>query len=237
MISTQLKAGRRKPTVLAVFSFRYDAHLVPALLANIDPFVDGWVAYDDRRGEGVFSNEVRRRTLLLKAAADAGAKWALALDPDERFENSLATAMPALTCDESASCYSFALREMYSNSHYRVDGVWGEKRQARLLSLRQGVLTPSGELHLSWSSFVPTTNLVATGFNLYHLKMIAPERRKARAALYKFLDPERRMQKIGYDYLADETGAQFESIPAGRDFSPAHIEDGGLWMPHLAETK
>lgn len=237
MISSQLKARRRTPTVLAVFSFRYDAHLVPALLANIEPFVDGWIAYDDRRGEGVFSNEVRRRTLLLKAARDAGAKWALAVDPDERFEDSMAAAMPVLTRDESVGCYSFALREMYNERHYRIDGVWGQKRQARLLSLGQGVLTPSGELHLSWSSFVPKANPIATDFNLYHLKMIAPERRKARAALYNFLDPERRMQKIGYDYLADETGAQFEPIPAGRGFSPAHVEDGGLWMPQLTETK
>ena len=211
--------------------FRYDAHLVPALLANIEPLVDGWIAYDDRNGEGVFSNEVRRRALLLNAARDAGAKWVLAVDPDERFEASVAAAMPVLTGNASAGCYTFALREMYSESRYRVDGVWGQKRQARLLNLSHGVLTPSGDLHLSWSSFVPTPNLMHTDFNLYHLKMIVPERRKARAALYNALDPERRMQKVGYDYLADETGAQFEPIPTGREFSPAHVEDGGLWMP------
>ena len=112
-----------------------------------------------------------------------------------------------------------------------LTAIWGQKRQARLLSLSQGVLTPNGDLHLSWSSFVPAPNLIDTDFNLYHLKMIAPERRKARAALYNLLDPEHRMQRIGYDYLTDETGAQFEPIPAGREFSPAHVEDGGLGMP------
>jgi hypothetical protein len=126
---------------------------------------------------------------------------------------------------------------MYSESAYRVDGVWGSKRQARLLSLSQGVLTPRGDLHLSWSSFVPAGNLIDTDFNLYHLKMIAPERRTARAALYNRLDPERRMQSIGYDYLADEAGARFEPIPAGREFSPAHVEDGGLWMPQLTDIR
>ena len=237
MISARIKPGRDKPDVLAVFSSRYDAHLVPALLANIEPLVDGWIVYDDRNGEGVFSNEVRRRALLLNTARDAGASWALAVDPDERFENSIAAAMPALTSNASAGCYTFALREMYSENRYRVDGVWGQKRQARLLSLSQGVLTPNGDLHLSWSSFVPAPNLIDTDFNLYHLKMIAPERRKARAALYNLLDPEHRMQRIGYDYLTDETGAQFEPIPAGREFSPAHVEDGGLWMPQLAEAR
>jgi hypothetical protein len=69
--------------VLAVFSFRYDAHLVPAMLSNVEPMVDGWVCYDDRNGEGLFSNEGRRRSLLLHAARELGAAWALAIDPDE----------------------------------------------------------------------------------------------------------------------------------------------------------
>lgn len=71
--------------------------------------------------------------------------------------------------------------------------------------------------------------------DLYHLKMITPERRRARAALYNRLDPERRMQPIGYDYLADDEGAVLEQIPPGREYHPPHIEDGGLWMePALA---
>lgn len=34
---------------IAVFSYRYDAHLVPDLIANLDPIVDGWIALDDRQ--------------------------------------------------------------------------------------------------------------------------------------------------------------------------------------------
>jgi hypothetical protein len=232
VISAHIKSGPRRPRVLAVFSYRYDAHLVPALLANIEPMVDGWVAYDDRASQDVFSNEGARRSALLHAALQAGAEWALAVDPDERFEASLASALPELcSAAPSARAYTFALREMYSNRHYRIDGVWGQKRQARLLSLSQGVIRPDGDLHLSWSSFIPAPHLSDTHYNLYHLKMITPERRKARAELYNFLDPERRMQRIGYDYLADDAGAQLEPIPPGREFHPAHKEDGGLWMP------
>ncbi|MFO1017928.1 MAG: hypothetical protein U1E03_10045 [Hyphomonadaceae bacterium] len=235
MISVQIKPGAR-PDVLAVFSFRYDAHLVPALLANIEPMVDGWVFYDDRAGEGVFSNEVRRRTLLLNAARDAGARWALAVDPDERFEAPLASHLRALTA-HPGRCYSFALREMYSPTAYRIDGVWGGKRQARLLSLEQGVIVPEGDLHLPWSRFVGHARVEHTDFNLYHLKMITRARRVARAALYNHLDPNGAMQQLGYDYLADDAGAEFEAIPHGREYTPAHHEDGGLWMPQLTAAE
>lgn len=232
MISTHIKAWR-SPRVLAVFSFRYDAHLVPALIENIAPLVDGWVSYDDRNAEAVFSDECRRRFQLLTAARDAGAGWVLAVDPDERFEARLAAEIPALTQPTEPCCYTFPLREMYSERHYRVDGVWGGKRQARLLSLRNAPIMPAGELHLPWSYFIPEHHLIDTEFNLYHLKMITPERRRARAALYSHLDPDRRMQPLGYDYLANDKHAKLEAIPPGRAYVPPHREDGDLWMPHV----
>jgi hypothetical protein len=234
MISKHIKSAPRKPRLLAVFSYRYDAHLVPAMLANIEPLVDGWIAFDDRASKDMFSNEVARRLALLNAAVEAGAAWALAVDPDERFERALASALPALCADaQEPRAYTFSLREMYSDRHYRIDGVWGQKRQARLLSLNGGVVAPEGELHLPWSSFISAPRLNHTDYNIYHLKMITRERRKARAHLYNILDPERRMQRIGYDYLADDAGAQLEQIPDGREFLPSHEEDGGLWMPEV----
>ena len=72
--------------------------------------------------------------------------------------------------------------------------------------------------------------------NLCHLKMIAPARRRARSALYNALDPDQRFQREGYDYLADDQGAVFEPIPPGRGYSPAHRDDGGLWMPEPPAT-
>lgn len=220
--------------MVAVFSFRYDAHLVPALLANIDPLVDGWVSFDDRGSADVFSHEVHRRTALLSAAHDLGANWALAIDPDERFESALAAELARLTSRDGSCAYTFPLREMYAPDQYRIDGVWGQKRQARLLSLGQGVVSPPGNLHLSWASFIPEPALHDTDFNLYHLKMITAERRAARAALYRHLDPSNQSQSFGYDYLADEEGAQFERIPLGREYHPVHEEDGSLWMPQLS---
>lgn len=222
--------------MLAVFSFRYDAHLVPALLSNIEPLVDGWISYDDRHHEALISNEVHRRIQLLSAAREAGADWALAVDPDERFEASLSIAMEDLLSVDDVCAHSFALREMFAVDRYRVDGVWGRKRQARLLSLKRGVRRPEGELHLSWHSFVPEARLNHTMFNLYHLKMIAPIRRAARARLYQHLDPGSLMQRQGYEYLNEDTGAVFEGVPAGREYFPAHIDDGELWMPDIVES-
>lgn len=72
-----------------------------------------------------------------------------------------------------------------------------------------------------------------SGLNLYHLKMIDPARRSARRDPYSFLDPHRRDQAIGYDYLADATGVQLEPIPPDRRYHPPHLDDGGLWMYDL----
>lgn len=232
MIYTHIKQNTA-PRVLAIFSLRYDAHLVSALIANVCPLVDGWIAYDDRTGAGLFSNEVHRRIALLTAALEAGARWVLAVDPDERYESVLTDHIGRLVQNQDVDAYTFALREMYHPHKYRIDGVWGQKRQARLLSLRNGIVMPAGNLHLSWTSFIPQPRLHDTPFNLYHLKMLTPERRKARAALYNHLDPERRMQTIGYDYLADDKGTRLERIARDREYHPPHKDDGGLWMPPL----
>src|SRR5258708_2141169 len=55
----------RRPRLVAVFSFRYDAHLVPDLIANIEPIVDAWIAYDDRGSSEVFSSELERHRRLI----------------------------------------------------------------------------------------------------------------------------------------------------------------------------
>lgn len=113
MITTTVLA-QRTPRLLAVYSFRFDAHLVPAMLANIEPLVDGWIAFDDRAAaEGRMSDEVPRRLALLHAAREAGAEWVLAVDPDERFEARWRRRIRSLL-DGEANAYSLALREMYT---------------------------------------------------------------------------------------------------------------------------
>ncbi len=141
--------------------------------------------------------------------------------------------MRQLTAGDEPVAYTFPCRELYAADRYRVDGVWGRKRLGRLLSLANGVRVADGALHLSWHECTPGVRLRDTDYNLYHLKMITAERRRARAALYNRLDPDKRMQPIGYDYLADDRGAVFEQIPVGREYYPRHEDDGGLWMARV----
>ncbi len=230
LVGTTARGHGRAPHVVALFSFRYDAHLVPALVQNIAPAVDAWIGYDDRAAPELLSNERYRRRILALKARELGARWVLTVDPDERFEQALADRIGALTSEARRCAWNFQLREMFATDRYRVDGRWGSKWQPRLFPLLGDYRVGSAELHTPICEHYPKR---ATGLNLYHLKMITPERRRARSALYRRLDPDQRRQEAGYDYLADDSGAVLEDIPSGRGYHPPHREDGGLWMPQL----
>jgi len=220
---------RRRRKVLAIFSFRYDAHLVPDLIANLEPIVDGWVAFDDRHGRDAFGDERQRLDALIGEARRLGADWVLAVDPDERFEARLAEGIDRLLHRRRPTVWSFQLREMFTPTAYRTDGVWDGRLRNRLFPLLEDLRFDELPLH---GHRVPVGGRYRqrnSGFNLYHLRMIAPERRRLRRDLNKALDPERRLQEIGYDYLADDAGAVLEEIPRGRGYRPAHREDGGRW--------
>lgn len=219
----------RTPRILAIFSFRYDAHLVPAMLENVSPLVDGWIGYDDRGADVAFSDERTRRLQLLDAARGAGTQWVLAIDPDERFESALRWAMPFLLA-APVSGVSFHCRELYTPNHYRVDGIWGRKRRTRLLKMAGRPAAPEPGLHVPWESYLARGRVLRTPLAFYHLKTISPQRRKARAELYERLDPDHRDQRIGYHYLADDTGLRLKRIPVARGYRPEHVDDGGLWM-------
>lgn len=224
------------PRVLAMFSFRYDAHLVPDLLENIAPLVDGWVIWDDRGSSELVSNDRLLRLRLLQAAFDAGADWVLRVDPDERFERGLAAKIDALTRRKKPIVWTFPLRELYAPDAYRVDGIWKKKRQGRLFPLFDWLFPAEQSSWFATEEFHSVTyprgfREKKARFNLYHLKMIDEKRRRHRRDLYVALDPDREFQPAGYDYLADESGARFKKIPWRRRYHPPHREDGGLWMP------
>lgn len=215
--------------VLAAFSYRYDAHLVPGLLQNLAPAVHGHVAWNDTAAAAALTPETDRRQRLLDEARRLGADWILAADPDERFEDRLAARMPVLLQDEG-TLWTFALREMVSAGAYRTDGVWGGKQLMRLFPLRAaGTLTL--RLHGNWVEDTTGFDVRSARVNLYHLRMASPVRRRLRRELYAAADPIREFQAIGYDYLDDERGMRVEPIPPGRSFSPPFVEDHGTWAP------
>ena len=129
---------RDRAVLLAVFSYRYDVELVPGLLENIKPVVDGWVAFDDRKADGLFTSEPQRRRVLIERARELGATWVLAIDPDERIERGAATRIRNLTSERQRIIWELNLREMFTPSAYRVDGIWGTKMQGRVFPVFEG---------------------------------------------------------------------------------------------------
>ena len=222
--------NRGQSKIIAVFSYRYDAGLVPALIQNISPFVHGYVSLDDRKSDAVMSDEPSRRNALHKKARDMGADWILAVDPDERFEYSIADRIQSMTSRRDQNViWKFNLREMFSPNKYRTDGRWGHKSQIRLYPASATLIPLEKSLHGLWISSKDGYSIRDSALNLYHLRHASLERSQHRRDTYAAADPERRFNPIGYDYLSDMRGAIMKTIPPERMFFPPHIENHELW--------
>jgi hypothetical protein len=172
-------------------------------------------------------DELRNKRLLVDAAGRHGADWVIALDADERVEQGFrarADAALARAEAEGLGAFSINLRELWDrHDQYRVDGVWGLKRNPRLFRYRPDHDFGGRELHGVWA---PENGRAANGgfahadLEVYHLRMVHALDRQRRMARYQALDPESRWQAIGYAYLADETGCQLARIPEARTFEP-----------------
>ncbi|ROU03679.1 glycosyltransferase [Histidinibacterium lentulum] len=230
-MALQLQTVRRRQKneqkVVLAFCSHDDAHLVPAMLANLSPAVHAWVAWDDRRTPA--DGEPARRRILLDACRAMEAQWILVADPDERYEDRLASRMRQLCRRQQDIVWSFGLRELYAPDRYRSDGFWNRKTRACLFPVTDCIHVPDKALHGHWFSYRKPRNIRPSGLDFYHLRMIDPARRQARWAQYASIDPERRFQKIGYDYLIDERSLRLTAIPPDRRYSPGHVEDHGLW--------
>jgi Flp pilus assembly protein TadD len=218
-----------EPRVSAVFSFRHDVALVPDLLQNLKPIVHDAVIWDDRGGHALHSNEPGRRNALLNAARNNEAAWILAVDPDERFEVATAERIKELTADPARKVlWNFALREMFSATAWRGDGVWGHKAQMRLFPIHAVQADRTRELHGRWIEPLKGYRNLSTGLCLYHFHHAAEERGAARRDTYARLDPDRRHNPIGYDYLSDRRGMVLHEIPPERRYEP-------IWREELVE--
>jgi hypothetical protein len=210
--------------VLAVFSFRYDAALVPDLIENVAPIVDGWLSWDDRARSDTWYHEGQIRQGLIGRARELGADWILGVDPDERYEVGAAQIVRELTKAKIRSIFGFRFRELYSPDRYRVDGTWAQKVRWNLVPLYPDQVFMDLPIHSAWFPIHAPYEWHMTDVNLYHLKMIAPANRTARRDLYTTLDVNA-IQGQGYDYLTDEEGAQFEAIPPNQEYLPRYRDD------------
>ena len=208
------------PQLVGLFSYRFDAHLVPDLLSNLQGVVDAVICHDDRGNRDRWYHEGSIRTSLVSRARAIGAEWVLCMDPDERLEQTAGSKIRELIREPRKVIYGFRLREMWRPDYYRIDGIWGTKNQCRLFPLLAGQHFQNDAVHSGWMPIDPGYAFEQTELNIYHLKMMDAKSREARRDLYNALDPEKKMQPIGYDYLTDESGIVLEKVPEGREYFP-----------------
>lgn len=237
------------PRLLCVITFRNEGRFLPGFLDNVAPQVDGILALDDGSTDGSADiverhpavlellriaprdphvwDERRNRRLLVDAAGRHGAQWVIGLDADERLERHFrqrADAEMERGDASGAQAYSMVIRELWdAPDQYRTDAVWGRKRTARLFRYRPDHAFNNRELHGQWA---PENSRTAEGgwreadLILYHLRMVRADDRERRKQRYMTLDPDRRWQSIGYEYLTDDHGLELATFPPERDYTP-----------------
>lgn len=212
--------------IVAIFGVRYDKDLLPDLIKNLD-FVDDFAILYDFNHKELWRNEYEYRIKLREIAEEKKADWVLVTSPDERFEKFAGLKIRRMVENiKDNRILQFNLREMWTPDKYRVDGVWGEKTRLRLYPLtknqdylKKHIQVPPFPVNKKGEPFFPIVN---TNLNIYHLKMIEPENRKLRSEVFKKLDPGNKIQKIGYDYLYNETGLKLKKIPFFRRYYPKY---------------
>ncbi|MEO8529617.1 MAG: glycosyltransferase [Deltaproteobacteria bacterium] len=237
MVNSIKRVVLREPAVgsariIAIFSYRYDAHLVPDLIANISPIVHGYAVWDDRGDHEHHSNEPMRRNALNAAALEMGADWILGIEPDERLETRARLRLHDIANGRiSRSAWSLNLREMVRPDAWRRDGVWGKKTQVRFYP-KEAVQRPlTRQLHGAWFNHAGGFETRHSDLNLYHLRHISPNRSQARRDTYAAADPHRHFNNIGYDYLIDDSALDLQTVSPRRAFQPNFVDDGDLWGP------
>jgi len=234
--------------VLGLLAFHNEMRYLPGYFANVSPHVDGIVALDDRStdgsGEFVASqpnvlelvhvsrngrrewDEPANHRILVETAWRYRPYWLIAVDADERLERDFrkrAEREIRRAERRGYGVYQVVLRELWNSwDTYRVDGIWGQKRVARLFKARRDHLFDRRQLHSQWAPLnsMPRGGIPEADLIIYHLRMIHDRDRRIRQARYQRLDPDCRWQAIGYSYLTDEVGLRLEKLPRGREYAP-----------------
>jgi hypothetical protein len=190
--------------LVACFGFRYEPQwLVDDLLKNIEGVADDVFTFDNRDCKDLWIDRETFNNTLREGARSLGADYMLVLAPDERLEKNAGAIIKQLVNRNSRKSYRFKLREMYTPTAYRIDGIWGKKGRVRLHYMHGAIGNENVDL------------------NIYHLKHIEPENRISRAEIHKATNTADNRER-GFDYLADETGMVLKEIPIGREFYPPY---------------
>lgn len=191
--------------LVAAFCHRYEPDwLVDQLIENL-AWVDDFAIVDTRGHADVWVPRAERMLLLQRQARRLKADWVLHLDPDERFENRAEKIIRKAISRPSFSRYAFPMRELWSPTEYRVDGIWGRKWRRRLYRLGHEPGAPVGKLRAT----------------IYHLATAEPENRTIRRQVHTDHNSWDNRGR-GFDYLDDDTGLEVRPIPPNRGFSPPY---------------
>lgn len=156
-------------------------------------------------------NDYTNRLTLLARATAHGATHVLWLDSDELLHGVtrqiIETQIEAMEAIQHVGI-SYAVREMWNDTQYRSDSIWGTKR--RLVIQKNPFLAMSVNWtpqHLNRFHAFPLQcgEVMKSDYQLLHYGMSTPALRKARYEKWKTLDPTNHFQEFGYDYMADST--------------------------------
>lgn len=188
--------------IVATFAYRYEPDwMIDQLRQNLG-WVDGFAELNTRGRDDVWMPRIERTRALQSLARDMGADWVLAVDPDERLEPRAEKILRRLS-KRSHSRYAIHLRELWTPTQYRTDGIWGRKWRRRFYRLGN------------------TDEPRPVDVNLYHLKMIDAANRAERARVHTEHNTWDNRHR-GFGYLTNEEGMTLETIPSKRRYSPPY---------------
>jgi len=220
--------------LIAIMCVRNEEYYLPSFFEHIRKYVDGFVVLDDGSTDNTINilknepkmikiitnpitnkldwDEAKNRIKLLnetyKIAHDKNNIWVLCCDPDERFEINFLKNMKKYCKENTMKAYGLHFREIHNNKkYYRYDGIWNNKTKYILFPLKKNMKFDKVYLnrhHINWFYNDLIDKCELTNYNLYHLKMLKKEERIKRMELYNTIDPDKKMQTIGYDYLVNE---------------------------------
>jgi len=239
---------RRSPRILALLTFRNEMRFLPDWFENVRAQVDGVIALDDGSTDGSTELVARQREVLqlirippadphlwddamnhrrlVETSWQYNPDWLVAIDADERIEiefRERAEREIARARRKGHRAWRVHVREIWDDPvHYRADGIWGLKSAARFFEARRDHQFHMQQLHCHWAPLNSMENgdFPQADLMLYHLRMLREGDRKSRQARYEALDPDRKLQAIGYAYMTDPTGLQLERIPRAREYHP-----------------
>lgn len=151
-----------------------------------------------------------------KRVAKTNNPFVLCLDPDERPEISFLQNLRHIVSmyNNQNLVLLTRLRELWEGiDQYRCDGIWNNKTRVTLFQLSDNMtFSFKHPYHAPWAYDEIIHNTKLLEYNDYHLKMIMEEDRERRKNLYNSLDPNKEIQKIGYDYMNDKRNLKIQKI-------------------------